>query len=266
MLVREKDMDFIKSIDNGEFEVWYQPQINMLNEKICGAEALVRWKEKNGNLISPSEFIPDFEKDGRIIELDHLVLCRVCEDIRSARKENRKFGPISVNLSKRNAERKDTEKKIHDIIARYGIGTSDLLFEITESASDLSDGDQTELLVRRLRELGFLISMDDYGTGSSTLKSLADISFDRLKIDRSFISCIGNRRTDIILKSTIHMAKQLRAGIVAEGVETEKQVKFLKENGCYIAQGYYYYKPLPKEEYLCTCSCCLDNENRGEEV
>ena len=123
-------------------------------------------------------------------------------------------------------------------------------FEITESAAESYAGRELESFVDRIRQMGYQADMDDYGTGSSTLKSLAHTHFDTLKLDRSFVGMIGDERMDIILKSTINMARRLNMVIVAEGVETEEQAEFLTENGCFIAQGYYYFRPMPVSEYL----------------
>lgn len=246
-------MDFTKSVDIEKFEVWYQPQIDMRNNKICGAEALVRCRNKNV-IVQPSEFISIFEKDGRIVELDQLVLRKVCEDISSLKRNKKNVVPVSVNLSKKNAEKKGTGKIILDTIKKYNIRPTELAFEITESVSEFVIEKQMKIFVRKLQKNGFMIDMDDYGIGTSSLKSLADIKFDRLKIDKTFVSGIGSRKGEIILKSTIRMAEQLHMGIIAEGVETEKQVNFLKANGCYIAQGYFFFKPLVKEDYLVLCS------------
>lgn len=247
---RNMEMSFKGALRDGRFQVWYQPKIDMRTGDVSGAEALVRWQTEEGTFISPAEFIPVFEGTGQILELDAEVLRHVCEDIRRAREGAVAMGPVSVNLSKLHIMKGDIAERIRQFTEEYKIGPSDLSFEITESAAESYAGRELESFVERIHTMGFQVDMDDYGTGSSTLKSLAHTHFDTLKLDRSFVGMIGDERMDIILKSTINMARRLNMMIVAEGVESEEQAEFLTENDCFIAQGYYYYRPMPVSEYL----------------
>ena len=247
---RNMEMNFKGALRDGQFQVWYQPKIDMRTGDISGAEALVRWKTEEGTFISPAEFIPVFESTGQIMELDAEVLRNVCEDIGRARERAIDMGPVSVNLSKIHIMKGNIVEQIREFTKEYRIKPSDLSFEITESAAESYTGRELESFVDRIRQMGYQADMDDYGTGSSTLKSLAHTHFDTLKLDRSFVGMIGDERMDIILKSTINMARRLNMVIVAEGVETEEQAEFLTENGCFIAQGYYYFRPMPVSEYL----------------
>lgn len=244
------EMRFAEAIKKSEFQVWYQPKFNMHTGRIIGAEALIRWRHQNGEMASPASFIPVFENTGQIVELDEEVLKIVCRDICEAREKRIDIGNVSMNLSKLHIARPGIAEKIWKMTQQCKIGSDKLSFEITESAVEGKGRRELVELVSRIQDMGFQVNMDDYGTGSSTLRSLADTHFDVLKLDRSFISLIGAPRTDIILTSTIHLAECLGMEIVAEGVETEEQVAFLLRNGCSVAQGYYFSKPLSKEEFF----------------
>lgn len=244
------EMRFAEAITKSEFQVWYQPKFDMCTGKIVGAEALLRWQQLNGEMVSPGRFIPVFENTGQIVELDEEVLRMVCQDICKARAKGIHIGNVSMNLSKLHVIRPGIVEKIKKITQHCKVGGNDLSFEITESAAEGKGRKELVELVGRIQEMGFLVHMDDYGTGSSTLRSLADTHFDVLKLDRSFINLVGDQRTDIILTSTIHMAECLGMEVVAEGVETKEQVAFLLQNGCRVAQGYYFSKPLQKQAFF----------------
>ena len=247
---RDMEMNFKSALKEGLFQVWYQPKINMETGDICGAEARVRWRTEDGAFISPGEFIPVFEGTGQIMQLDEEVLRIVCADIRKAGEKDINMGPVSVNLSKLHIMKGGILDRIRELTEEYGIRPSELSFEITESAAETYARKELESFVDSIHQMGYQVDMDDYGTGTSTLRSLAYTHFDVLKLDRSFVGMIGDERMDIILRSTIDMARRLNMVIVAEGVETEDQVKFLVGNGCWIAQGYYYFRPMPVSEYL----------------
>lgn len=243
-------MDLKKALINKEFHVRYQPQIDSETMEIIGAEALIRLKKQDGVVISPAFFIPELEKKGKIMELDEEALKIVCSDIVDAQKNGIRFPAVSVNLSRVHMGRPDTADILNRIVESYGVDKSQLVFELTESAVYRDDKEELNRLMGKLHSAGFKISLDDYGTGFSSLKLLADISFDFLKLDRYFISKIGCPRTDKVLCSTIAMAKALGATVIAEGVENIKQLSFLKENGCFLAQGYYFFRPLSKDDFL----------------
>ena len=182
--------------------------------------------------------------------LDEEVLRIVCGDIRDMKHRKASFCPVSVNLSRLHVIRTGIVEQICRIVREAQIPAEKLSFEITESVVENEGREELAKLVRTLQEMGFQVYMDDYGTGSSTLRSLADIQFDVLKLDRSFVKLAGDPRIDVILTSTIHMACDLGMEVVAEGVETRKQAEFLLANGCRVAQGYYFSRPLPREEYF----------------
>lgn len=239
---------FALALKNHEFEVWYQPKYDMRNHSICGAEALVRWRRPDGSMMPPGQFIPVLEENGRIVELDEEVLRIVCADLKEMQSRGLHTPPVSVNLSKMHLRKAGVVDVVDGIVSEAGIDKGCISFEITESAI-FGDRSQLNKLVLDLQERGFLVDMDDYGTGSSTLTSLSSTNFDTLKLDKSFIDHIGTEKIDIILRSTIQLARSLNMKLVAEGVENETQANFLLANQCYVAQGYYFSRPLPKATY-----------------
>lgn len=243
------ESEFSEAVKNNEFEVWYQPKYDMRYKKICGAEALIRWRKKDGSLISPAKFIPVFENNGQIIQLDEEVIKKVCKDIREMSCLGYESYPISVNLSRLHLEHHGIVNTIKELLKKYDVDSSKINFEITESAL-LNNNKKLNSIVDELHKLGFKVEMDDYGTGISALSSLSESNFDTLKLDKSFIDNIGNEKMDIIIKSTIEMAKALNMKIIAEGIETQDQIEFLVANNCFIGQGYYFSKPIPKSDYL----------------
>lgn len=236
-----------EAVKNREFCVLYQPQVNMMTGEILGAEALVRWRRPGAGMLTPDLFIPVLEKNGMMPLLDCEVLCIVSEDLREAQNEGISFGVISVNLSRLHAGQHSGQ-----YVGRYTrmeIGKNILSFELTETAENAADEKKILAFAEQLQRNGFRVAMDDYGTGNSTLKMLDQISFDILKLDRYFVSRIGEKKAETILHSTISMAKKLGMEVVAEGVETREQALFLLKNGCTVGQGYYYSRPLSKEQY-----------------
>lgn len=246
---RQLESNFIRGLQQREFEVWYQPKVDMRSGEIHGAEALVRWRNEDGFLISPNKFIPLFEHNRQIVELDKAVIRMVCEDLQQMKFSHHKMVPISVNLSRRHLEQTGLLEMIQATIEEYDIDPKYLIFEITESAL-VDDKEGIDILVTNLQEMGFLVDMDDYGTGTSTIRSLSTSNFNTLKLDKSFIDKIGEEKMNTIIRSTISMVRKLNMEIIAEGVETKEQVSFLIANDCFIAQGYYFYKPLTKDEFI----------------
>ena len=246
---RKFESKFIDSLKNNEFEVWYQPKYDMKTNEICGAEALIRWREKDGQLISPAKFIPVFENSGQILQLDEVVIETTFKDIKEMDNLGLPVKPISINLSRMHVEHIGIVDKIRDLMKKYEVNPSYISFEITESAL-IKNNYLINKIVLKLQEIGFQVDIDDYGVGSSTLNSIYSSNFDTLKLDKSFVDNIGDLKMDIIIKSTINMANELGMKIVAEGVENKNQVEFLINNNCSIAQGYYYSKPLDKLSYF----------------
>ena len=246
---QQVESKFNEALKNKEFEVWYQPKYNMQTNEICGSEALVRWRNNDGNLISPGIFIPVFENNGQIIQLDEEVISQVFQHIKEMEALGLDVKPISINLSRVHLEHFMIVDRIQEMMKDYAISPSKISFEVTESAL-LEKNEQLNTMIHQLKEIGFEVDIDDYGTGVSTLNSLAFSDFNTLKLDKSFIDYIGNDKMNIIIKSTIALAQELNMKIIAEGVETQEQVDFLLNNHCYIAQGYYFSKPLDKQSYF----------------
>ena len=244
-LIRESEIENMmeEAIKNKEFEIYYQPQISTKTEKIEGAEALVRWK-KDGNIISPGEFIPIFEKNYFIIKLDEYVYKKVCENMQEMKKKFKNIPKISVNISKESLTEKDFFEKYMHITKQYGISPSDIEIEITERTTVDSNINMKEIL-EKLKEKGFYIVIDDFGTGYSSLNMLEMLPIDTIKIDKSFIDQIGEKNESInLLEIILLITKKLNLKTVAEGVEKSEQVAYLKKENCDFIQGYFYAKPL----------------------
>lgn len=244
-MIRESEIENMMedAIKNKEFEVYYQPQMNTKTEKMEGAEALVRWK-KEGNVISPSEFIPIFEKNYFIIKLDEYVYKRVCENMQEMKKQLKEIPKISVNISKESLAEKDFLEKYMNITKQYDISPSNLEIEITERTTVDNNIDMKEIL-EKIKEKGFSIAIDDFGTGYSSLNMLEMLPIDMIKIDKSFIDRIGEKNETInLLEIILLISKKLNLKTVAEGVEKREQVEYLKKENCDFIQGYFYAKPL----------------------
>ena len=239
------------AIVDEEFFVMYQPIVDSHTREIVSAEALVRWRKKDGDgFISPGRFIPTFEKNGFISRIDLFVWEQVCRFQAERRDAGKKTVPISVNLSRKDFYNDNLFEELQSIIRKYGIDPSLVKIEVTESAYM----DQPEVIMRmveRFRECGHQILMDDFGSGFSSFNMLKDFALDVLKIDMRFMESIDtSERAGNILYSIIQMAKAIQMKIVAEGVETDSQYEMLKNMDCDCIQGYYFYKPLMKEDFI----------------
>lgn len=237
------------ALENGEFQVYLQPQFSHKTKSLIGAEALVRWIHPERGLIPPFKFIPVFEKSGNIVKVDSFVWEQACKIISRWKKEYNIEFPISVNISRNDMYAEDWEKKFLQLTEKYGISPELLHLEITESAYM----DNSQLLVEKVKELknqGFVVAMDDFGSGYSSLNMLQDIDVDILKIDMRFLHSNSNSNsTGNILKAVANMATWLGLAVVTEGVETKEQADFMMSIGCDVIQGYFYGKPVPVEEF-----------------
>ena len=237
------------ALNSGEIRVWYQPQVEYETGKIIGAEALCRWNHVERGWISPSEFIPALEEAGLIFVLDCFVWEQVCKDLNRWNKEGKKV-VASVNLSRADfSKKKDLPVLFRDMIQKYKLSPDQLHIEITETAYV----DNPELMIsitKKFREFGFLVEMDDFGSGYSSLNMLKEMQIDRIKLDLQFLTETGDsEKGRIIIQHIIHMTHALGMKMIAEGVEREEQAKFLYKSGCSEMQGFYYYKPMPTEEF-----------------
>lgn len=238
-----------KALLSNEFKVYLQPKVDLDKNTICGAEALVRWISKDFGFMAPDEFIPIAEANGFIKAIDFYVLQQVCKDIRSRLDQGEKVVPVSVNQSRITILDDEYLNRIQRIIEQYQIPVNYLDFEVTES---LFIGDYKTIIqvLTKIHEIGISISMDDFGSGYSSLNLLKNMSIDNLKIDKEFLAeSEKSAQSRIIIKSLIEMAKELNIRVVCEGVEQKEQVAFLKKIRCDEAQGYYYDRPISSREF-----------------
>ncbi len=243
---------FHRAIRNKEFWVYYQPKVTTQDKRICGAEALVRWKAGD-KLLPPAEFVPILEKEGSICKMDFYVLDRVCALLDRCRQEGLPYIQISVNFSRKHAENPNLVKDIVDTIDKYRVPHEYIEIELTES-EDFRDYIVMSKLVEDLKAVNISTSIDDFGTGYSSLNMLKMTSIDLLKIDKAFVPYeeeTEERKKDIIMFENIaRLARELGIKIIAEGVETEQQYEYLAEAGCDMIQGHYFDKALPEEDFL----------------
>ncbi len=229
------------ALEHGEFVMFLQPKFSISNSSIVGAEALVRWIHPDKGMISPAEFIPIFEKNGFIIKLDEYMWEQACKTIRKWLDNGIQPVPISVNISRIHLENDNFIKVLDSLVEKYNISKSYIETEITESVENTG----TEEMIKKLKESGYMLLMDDFGSGYSSLNMLKSTPFDIIKIDRDFFSefMLSDRGKKIILH-TISMSKDIGLDLVAEGVETKEQAEFLSDCGCDVAQGFYYSRPV----------------------
>lgn len=233
---------------NREFVVYYQPKYESKTQKLAGAEALVRWRKPNGQMVSPGLFIPLAEESGFVRKLDEYVFKEVCLAQKRWLDKGLPVVPISVNISRRlleNPEFIDVYKKILD---DSGVPIEYIQLEITESAM-LDEQEALMTMMEKLHQLGFVILMDDFGTGYSSLMMLKSVPVDVMKLDKSFVDDYDDERGERIIRRVMQMAQDLSIEVTAEGVETEDQFEFLKSINCDIIQGYYFARPMPEEDF-----------------
>lgn len=246
--IRTIENNMMASLKNGEFVPYLQPKIDLSTHRIAGAEALVRWQHPEKGLIPPNDFIPLFEENGFILDLDFYMLEQICALLERWKREGRTFFPISVNLSRRHLFHTDTVMMLSDIVAKYDVDPSFIEVELTESAFDNCNVAAINVLFDALHSSGFTVSVDDFGAGYSSLSLLKDLPIDVLKIDKSFFDCHEGHIDDkavILLESVITLSHRLYIKTVSEGVETDQQIDLLAQLGCDLVQGYYFAKPMP---------------------
>lgn len=241
-LIVERDLK--RSLKNEEFEILYQPKVDINSEKIVSAEALIRWKHKDVGYISPNIFIPIAEKNGDINLIGRWVIKEVCKEIKKCEVNKDNIVPIAINLSRVELYQNNLIDYIRNTMKRYDISPEYLEFEITETAA-LNDIDYINNRIRDIKSLGIKVSMDDFGTGSSNLSNLKRLDIDVLKIDRTLsIDIEEDEKTKSLLKAIINLAKEYNIDVVCEGIESREQVDILREFRCDMVQGYVYYRPL----------------------
>ncbi|MBR1444620.1 MAG: EAL domain-containing protein, partial [Firmicutes bacterium] len=239
----------VKALEDKEFVVYIQPKNRLDNGEVIGAEALVRWKQSDGSIVPPNEFIPVFENNGFIVDLDFYVYERVFEYIAKWLKSGIKTVPVSVNVSRAHINNTQFVKKLVKLVKKYGIPMEYVELELTESIF-IDDNESVINTMMALKDLGFKLLMDDFGSAYSSLNLLKELPFDIIKLDKEFLHYnYGDNRDKTIIIHVIEMSKDLNMEVICEGVETKEQVEFLKDAGCDYAQGYYYGKPCPEEEF-----------------
>ena len=237
------------ALKEGQFLVYLQPKYRIWDETLAGAEALVRWKHPEWGFQSPAEFIPLFEKNGFITKLDQFVWDKTCFYLRKWDEEGYPPIPVSVNVSRADIYHADIADIMMRTVSKYGLTPSRLHLEITESAYTEDPGQIIET-VRHLRELGFVIEMDDFGSGYSSLNMLNQMPIDILKLDMQFVQSETAKPMDQgILQLIMELARRMHLSVVAEGVETKTQLDRLSETGCEYVQGYYFARPMPEGEF-----------------
>lgn len=241
------DENMQAAITERQFKMYLQPKYSIAKNEIIGAEALVRWLHPERGMIYPDQFIPIIEENGFIIKLDYYIWEEACRFIKKCENAGITSCPISVNVSRAHLHDNECITVLTDMIKRNDIPKKMLELEITETAND----QQISLRALQLKEEGFTLLMDDFGSGYSSLSILLETPFDVIKLDRIFMeNMMISNKGRLILEQIVTMADKLNLGLLAEGVETKEQVDLLKKIGCDQVQGYYYAKPMPEEEFF----------------
>ncbi|MBO6140889.1 MAG: GGDEF domain-containing protein [Ruminococcus sp.] len=243
------ESQFSKAIENEEFAAFYQPKVDIATGRIIGAEALCRWI-KDGKVVPPISFIPILEQSNAICMLDFYMLDRVCRDISGWISEGREVVKVSVNLSRMHLGDDKLLEKVIGIIDKRGVPHNLIEIELTETTTDVDFG-ELRSIVNGLHQSGISASVDDFGIGYSSLTLIKELPWDVLKIDKSFLpdGSANDEQKSIMLRHVVSMAQGLGLECIIEGVETIDQVKLLKDINCFLAQGFYFDKPLPKEQF-----------------
>ncbi len=237
------------ALKNREFKVYLQPKNCLVTGEVCGAEALVRWQKADGKLVFPGDFIPIFEQEGFIVELDKYMLKEVCKIIRRFEKKSLKQIPVSVNFSRLHMMSDHFVEEVTHIVDSTGVPRHLIELEMTET-SLIENESEIKSKFEQLQQCGFSLSMDDFGAGYSSLDLLSDLSFNVLKLDKSLLSkSDDSEKKRYVISTILNMSKGLSIKTVCEGVETLEQVEFLRDAGCDLAQGYYFSRPIPHQDF-----------------
>lgn len=249
LLQRELEGRLEIALGQGEFEAYFQPKVDMRDGALIGSEALVRWNHPTRGLLMPGSFIPFFERNGSVVEVDLYIYELVCRTVREWLERGVAVNPVSCNFSSLHFDSPEFPELVTEIADRHNVPHALLELEITESAI-MRNPQIVCAQVLRLKERGFMISIDDFGSGYSSLGQLQQLMADVLKLDRSFVrrGMFGTRER-IVISNVIHMAGELGMQVICEGVENVKQAEMLIELGCYYAQGFYYAKPMPRKVF-----------------
>ncbi len=245
--------DITDALEKKEFKVFFQPQYDAISGQMKGAEALARWIKSDGTMIMPKDFIPVMESNGVIVDLDWYILDGVCSFIKEQKEDGIKMVPVSINFSRIHLKEEDFINRLNAIVDFYEISHDAIVVEITETTF-AEDTAKVREFCDRVRENGYKIAMDDFGSGFSSLSFLKEMNIDILKIDRSLLK--GNFEDDkerIVLETIIMLANRLKLCTVAEGVETKEQLGFLRTCDCMEIQGFLFARPMPQEDFGNLC-------------
>lgn len=251
------EKSFIEQVQEGmrnqEFLVYYQPQYDSLRNRIVAAEALARWRKPDGSIVEPEEFIVELEQSDAILELDWYILGEICTFLQDRRKKKKPCVSVAVNFSKHHIQEPQFHDQLCRIVDDYGLPRHLIQIEITESMM-LHDTDRMIAVIWDLRSSGFNVAIDNFGSGLSSLSLVKDSAANIIKIDQALLSenC-QTRKEQMVLESIIDFAHRLNITTVAEGVETEEQLKFLRSCNCRRIQGFLYSEPVPQEEFAAMC-------------
>lgn len=247
---RKREMEILQSLNEGRFTYFLQPIVDLLTGKIVGAEALARQISPDGEIIYPDAFLPIMEESGDVIELDFLILRKVCQDIADRISKGLPVVRTAVNLSRLHINYSNTAEKLHAIAQEYNVAPELLDFELTETIP-LEELSSARELIDKLRGYNYQVSIDDYGSGYTGITVWQDLDFDTLKMDRKFLSddITLKVRNTILIPSTIDLAQKMNINVICEGVERVDQYQSLLNWGCHTGQGFYFSKPIPVEEF-----------------
>lgn len=241
--------EITNAMEHKELKAYYQPQYNAITNKIASAEALARWCKPDGTVVCPNAFIPVFERDEKINQIDWYMLGEVCTMLKSRIDAGENVVPIAVNFSRWHVNEVDFIQKLCGIVDSYGISHKLIEVEITESAL-VNEQITIKKWIDEVRSNGFTVALDDFGSGLSSLQFINDMEIDVLKIDKSLINhnCKDDKER-VVLESIFYFANRLKFTTIAEGVETQEQLGFLRTCDCKKIQGFIYSKPLPEEVF-----------------
>jgi EAL domain-containing protein (putative c-di-GMP-specific phosphodiesterase class I) len=239
-----------QALVQNQFQVYYQPKVCLKSGLILGAEALLRWEHPEDGFISPQDFIPVAEESGLIMEIGQWILTQACKEAASWKREGLPFQHIAVNISGVQVQHAEFARSVKEILDSSGLPAESLELEVTESFL-MEDAEASARLLVELRQLGISIAIDDFGTGYSSLAYLTRFPVNKLKIDRSFIGRVcSDAHNAEISRAVITLGHALNMQVVAEGIELEQQLDFLKNEGCDEGQGYLIAKPMPHDEFI----------------
>ncbi|WP_169515473.1 putative bifunctional diguanylate cyclase/phosphodiesterase [Anaerovorax odorimutans] len=250
-LLHEKALEnsIASSLKKNEFVVYLQPKISLTTKEIIGAEALVRWQHPLEGLISPDKFIPLFESNGYIVDLDFYVYKKVCTLLKKWIDNNKPLIPISVNVSRLHVANNNFANSFKKIVDEYKIPSNLLELELTENIF-LKNVSDVLNMINALKKMGFILSIDDFGCGYSSLNLLKELPVDIVKLDKGFFKPDGlDKKDKYVVSGIINIAKDLNLQVLSEGVETQEQAEFLQSSQCDMAQGFLFAKPMPIEDF-----------------